>query len=316
MHGPLHAQKAERQTHECVLIDCKFEDSTCDLESLTRCWGPHSFSTGTLFSWTGATPLCPRSPPTPPSLICSSRKSQKFIKHIFWGKAWADVSFVTWQFLSVPHDWHMRWVSSFKFKPFHIHIGFFWCTKRTWQLPKSKAIEFIWPPFLSIINALPVCIRVMCNCEVCLSIDRCSKDQMTTMLENGDSQKARFYFPAFRFIEQQNETISTYYLHCITRLCERSTCNTFKVRRKEGGKAPQAEILSSDQILNMYLSLWSDPQQCSRNRRSVETTVVQESITEPSVLTVAIRAKAENRMSSKHCSSCKNVQLIESNCSQ
>uniref|UniRef100_A0A4W6FJH6 Si:ch211-229d2.5 n=1 Tax=Lates calcarifer TaxID=8187 RepID=A0A4W6FJH6_LATCA len=57
----------------------------------------------------------------------------------------------------------------------------------------------------------------------------CSIDQLTTMLENGDSQKARFYFPAFRFIEQQNETISTYYLHCITRLCERSTCSAFKV---------------------------------------------------------------------------------------
>uniref|UniRef100_A0A3B4ZIA0 Zona pellucida-like domain-containing protein 1 n=1 Tax=Stegastes partitus TaxID=144197 RepID=A0A3B4ZIA0_9TELE len=71
----------------------------------------------------------------------------------------------------------------------------------------------------------------------------CSIDQLTTMLENGDSQKARFYFPVFRFIEQQNETISTYYLHCITRLCEQSTCNTFK--------------------------------QCNRNRRSVETTVVQ-----------------------------------------
>lgn len=49
------------------------------------------------------------------------------------------------------------------------------------------------------------------------------------MLENGESQKARFYFPAFRFIEQQNQTISTYYLHCIIRLCEPSTCSTFKV---------------------------------------------------------------------------------------
>uniref|UniRef100_A0A3Q3GJT6 Zona pellucida-like domain-containing protein 1 n=1 Tax=Labrus bergylta TaxID=56723 RepID=A0A3Q3GJT6_9LABR len=92
----------------------------------------------------------------------------------------------------------------------------------------------------------------------------CSKDQLTTMLENGDSQKARFFFPAFRFIEQQNETISTYYLHCITRLCERSTCSTFK--------------------------------QCNRKKRSVETTVVQESITEPSVLTVPIKAKTETRM--------------------
>ncbi|XP_053176192.1 zona pellucida-like domain-containing protein 1 [Scomber japonicus] len=93
----------------------------------------------------------------------------------------------------------------------------------------------------------------------------CSIDQLTTMLENGDSQKARFYFSAFRFIEQQNETISTYYLHCITRLCERSVCSTFK--------------------------------QCNRKRRSVETTVVQESITEPSVLTVAIKARRESPLS-------------------
>ncbi|KAM9347377.1 zona pellucida-like domain-containing protein 1 [Symphorus nematophorus] len=56
----------------------------------------------------------------------------------------------------------------------------------------------------------------------------CSKDRFTTMIENGDSQSARFHFPAFRFIEQQNETVSTYFLHCITRLCEKSTCSTFK----------------------------------------------------------------------------------------
>ncbi|CAB1349030.1 unnamed protein product, partial [Coregonus sp. 'balchen'] len=56
----------------------------------------------------------------------------------------------------------------------------------------------------------------------------CSIDQMTTMLENGDSQKARFYFPVFRFIKQQNQTVSTYYLHCITRLCDCTTCSTFK----------------------------------------------------------------------------------------
>ncbi|KAI9538790.1 hypothetical protein NQZ68_012445 [Dissostichus eleginoides] len=91
----------------------------------------------------------------------------------------------------------------------------------------------------------------------------CSIDQLTTMLENGDSQKARFYFPAFRFIEQQNETISTYYLHCITRLCERSTCSTFKeeeertVHGRPGG------------------------------------------ITEPSVITVAIKATTKNSIQSK-----------------
>ncbi|AWP13554.1 putative zona pellucida-like domain-containing protein 1 [Scophthalmus maximus] len=56
----------------------------------------------------------------------------------------------------------------------------------------------------------------------------CSKDQFTTIIENGDSQSSRFHFPAFRFIEQQDETVSTYHLHCITRLCEKSTCTTFK----------------------------------------------------------------------------------------
>ncbi|KAM6932234.1 zona pellucida-like domain-containing protein 1 [Lycodopsis pacificus] len=95
--------------------------------------------------------------------------------------------------------------------------------------------------------------------------DSCSIDQLTTMLENGDSQKARFYFPAFRFTEQQNETISTFYLHCITRLCQRSTCSTFK--------------------------------QCNRKKRSVESTVVQQSITEPSVLTVVITTNTDNLLS-------------------
>ncbi|XP_019941070.2 zona pellucida-like domain-containing protein 1 [Paralichthys olivaceus] len=56
----------------------------------------------------------------------------------------------------------------------------------------------------------------------------CSRDQMLTMYENGDSHHSRFSFPAFRFIEQQNQTVSTYYLHCITRLCEISTCSDFK----------------------------------------------------------------------------------------
>lgn len=56
----------------------------------------------------------------------------------------------------------------------------------------------------------------------------CSKDQFTNMIENGDSQRARFKFPAFRFIEHEKEPVSTYYIHCVIRLCERSTCSTFK----------------------------------------------------------------------------------------
>ncbi len=50
------------------------------------------------------------------------------------------------------------------------------------------------------------------------------------MMVNGEMQVARFSFPAFRFTEQQNQTVSTYYLHCITRLCEISTCSAFRVK--------------------------------------------------------------------------------------
>ncbi|KAG7265710.1 hypothetical protein CRUP_031874 [Coryphaenoides rupestris] len=95
----------------------------------------------------------------------------------------------------------------------------------------------------------------------------CSKDQFTTMLENGDSQNARFSFQAFRFIEQQNQTVSTYYLHCITRLCESSTCSAFK--------------------------------QCNRRKRDVSSSVA-DGVTEPTTLStpLTIFAKTENEFSS------------------
>ncbi|XP_076876937.1 zona pellucida-like domain-containing protein 1 [Brachyhypopomus gauderio] len=55
----------------------------------------------------------------------------------------------------------------------------------------------------------------------------CSKDFMTNVIENGVSQRARFSFPAFRFTEQKNQIVSTYYLHCITRLCEQAVCSSY-----------------------------------------------------------------------------------------
>ncbi|XP_056096181.1 zona pellucida-like domain-containing protein 1 [Rhinichthys klamathensis goyatoka] len=60
----------------------------------------------------------------------------------------------------------------------------------------------------------------------------CEMDRLTKMLVNGEMQLARFSFPAFRFTEQQNQTVSSYYLHCITRLCEISTCAAFRQCRK------------------------------------------------------------------------------------
>ncbi|XP_041924687.1 zona pellucida-like domain-containing protein 1 [Alosa sapidissima] len=52
----------------------------------------------------------------------------------------------------------------------------------------------------------------------------CSKDIQTVVHLNGASQRAQFSFEAFRFTEHKNKTVSTFYLHCLTRLCENSTC--------------------------------------------------------------------------------------------
>ncbi|XP_061638340.1 zona pellucida-like domain-containing protein 1 isoform X1 [Phyllopteryx taeniolatus] len=56
----------------------------------------------------------------------------------------------------------------------------------------------------------------------------CTRDDQTEVLLNGDSQVAHFSFEAFRFVEHRNRTVSTFYLHCVTRLCEVSTCSILK----------------------------------------------------------------------------------------
>ncbi|XP_071352762.1 zona pellucida-like domain-containing protein 1 [Trachinotus anak] len=54
----------------------------------------------------------------------------------------------------------------------------------------------------------------------------CTRDAQTKVELNGASQMAQFSFEAFRFVEHKNLTISTFYLHCVTRLCEVSSCST------------------------------------------------------------------------------------------
>ncbi|KAM8977308.1 zona pellucida-like domain-containing protein 1 [Pelodytes ibericus] len=55
----------------------------------------------------------------------------------------------------------------------------------------------------------------------------CRKDVYTQIITNGNSQYARFSFSAFRFLEQYALPMSTFYLHCVTRLCETSACSGF-----------------------------------------------------------------------------------------
>ncbi|KAG7515752.1 hypothetical protein JOB18_015377 [Solea senegalensis] len=52
----------------------------------------------------------------------------------------------------------------------------------------------------------------------------CDRDIQTIVMTNGDQQEARFSFEAFRFIQSSDDIISTYYVHCATRLCVNSIC--------------------------------------------------------------------------------------------
>ncbi|XP_063348620.1 zona pellucida-like domain-containing protein 1 [Pelmatolapia mariae] len=54
----------------------------------------------------------------------------------------------------------------------------------------------------------------------------CTRDAQTVVEQNGVSHTANFNFEAFRFVEHKNRTVSTFYLHCVTRLCEASTCSS------------------------------------------------------------------------------------------
>ncbi|KAM7374912.1 hypothetical protein PAMP_007546 [Pampus punctatissimus] len=52
----------------------------------------------------------------------------------------------------------------------------------------------------------------------------CNLDGQTVMGVNGEQQEARFSFEAFRFIKHTDVALSTYYVHCATRLCVNSFC--------------------------------------------------------------------------------------------
>uniref|UniRef100_A0A3Q3MXT6 Zona pellucida-like domain-containing protein 1 n=1 Tax=Mastacembelus armatus TaxID=205130 RepID=A0A3Q3MXT6_9TELE len=54
----------------------------------------------------------------------------------------------------------------------------------------------------------------------------CTRDPQTKVEINGVSRMAQFSFEAFRFVEHKNLSVSTFYIHCVTRLCEVSTCGS------------------------------------------------------------------------------------------
>ncbi|XP_058865816.1 zona pellucida-like domain-containing protein 1 [Acipenser ruthenus] len=56
----------------------------------------------------------------------------------------------------------------------------------------------------------------------------CSKDNQTTIIQNGDGLTSQFRFDAFRFLQHRDRKVSSIYLHCVTRLCQPSTCKELK----------------------------------------------------------------------------------------
>uniref|UniRef100_A0A8C5DSQ6 Zona pellucida-like domain-containing protein 1 n=1 Tax=Gouania willdenowi TaxID=441366 RepID=A0A8C5DSQ6_GOUWI len=54
--------------------------------------------------------------------------------------------------------------------------------------------------------------------------ENCSVNPKTTVVMNGQSTAAQFYFETFRFVQHRDQEKSSIYLHCILRLCESSKC--------------------------------------------------------------------------------------------
>ncbi|XP_041864783.1 zona pellucida-like domain-containing protein 1 [Melanotaenia boesemani] len=81
----------------------------------------------------------------------------------------------------------------------------------------------------------------------------CHRDGQTVITTNGEQQEARFSFEAFRFVQNTNAVISTYYVHCATRLCVNTICPTLSqnctsngLRRRRSGNNDQATDVSDE----------------------------------------------------------------------
>ncbi|XP_068585132.1 zona pellucida-like domain-containing protein 1 [Cebidichthys violaceus] len=69
----------------------------------------------------------------------------------------------------------------------------------------------------------------------------CERDAQTKVEINGLSQTAYFSFEAFRFVVDKNKTISTFYIHCVTRLCEVSSCSQLQPNCGSTGRRRRRE---------------------------------------------------------------------------
>ncbi|XP_040007043.1 zona pellucida-like domain-containing protein 1 [Xiphias gladius] len=125
----------------------------------------------------------------------------------------------------------------------------------------------------------------------------CDRDGQTVMGVNGEQQAARFSFEAFRFVQNTDATLSTYYVHCVTRLCVNSFCPNViqncttgtnlqrrrSIRKNEGTTVSDMATISSGPIttrldngenLNGYLLASGGIQQTHINSTLLAVSVV------------------------------------------
>ncbi|XP_056096227.1 zona pellucida-like domain-containing protein 1 [Rhinichthys klamathensis goyatoka] len=111
----------------------------------------------------------------------------------------------------------------------------------------------------------------------------CTHDLQTIMGVNGEQQVARFSFETFRFIEHRNRTVSTFYLHCTTRLCESSFCRSLRqncttrkrreVQSAQGTSVSDVATVSSGPIITKVDVSCSDVCAASQDEKSAEAVV-------------------------------------------
>ncbi|XP_035480702.2 zona pellucida-like domain-containing protein 1 [Scophthalmus maximus] len=75
----------------------------------------------------------------------------------------------------------------------------------------------------------------------------CDRDGQTVIALNGQQQEARFSFETFRFIETMDAIVSTYYLHCATRLCLNSFCSSVLQNCTSSGSSRRRRSVGDNQ---------------------------------------------------------------------
>lgn len=104
------------------------------------------------------------------------------------------------------------------------------------SLNTSLQVTTVWN--LLLLHSNPIQLHVWyfptCSHIAIFFHSRCNRDPQTKVDLNGEKQEAHFSFEAFRFVQHKNKTVSTFFLHCVTRLCEPSACSKlFPVSRHQ-----------------------------------------------------------------------------------